>query len=230
MSENTPCSPVSYYAFYQLYRYFLKTPQISIKTVAERHFPEYEISEELREKKPLFITWKIKSRNGDYNLRGCIGTFARLSLLEGIEQYSLIAALEDSRFSPITYDELPRLKCSCNILKNFTVIYSNSSGGDILDWELGKHGIQLLFKHPKTNGKLSATFLPEVMPEQSWDKQDTFTNLIKKAGCWKYVDEILENYERYFTQVIRYEGEKSEITYDHFKSLLENDSDLNIER
>lgn len=45
---------------------------------------------------PLFITWK---KNGD--LRGCIGTFAPDRHSKLIPEYAIIAAMKDSRFSPI---------------------------------------------------------------------------------------------------------------------------------
>ena len=54
-------------------------------------------------KAPLFVTWM---KNGD--LRGCIGTFAEDGKLgETLARYSLIAALQDTRFSPIETSELP---------------------------------------------------------------------------------------------------------------------------
>ena len=55
--------------------------------------------------------------------------------------YALISAFEDSRFSPITNEELESLHWGLSLLWNFTPI-SNP-----LDWEVGKHGIEIDFYH-----------------------------------------------------------------------------------
>lgn len=54
-------------------------------------------------KYPLFVTWH---KNG--SLRGCIGTFDDSEPLgQTLMEYSLIAAVEDDRFPPISAKELP---------------------------------------------------------------------------------------------------------------------------
>ena len=47
------------------------------------------------------------------------------------------SALKDSRFPPMSRDELPRLLCSVSLLTNFEDV------GDYLDWEVGPAS-----KHP----------------------------------------------------------------------------------
>ncbi|SCV05891.1 LANO_0H17458g1_1 [Lachancea nothofagi CBS 11611] len=225
MSEDSASSPFAFYAFYQLYAHFhnsADSKRRSFEAIHKQLYPNYVVkSSRTTEKTSLFITWKKKGeKHQDYNLRGCIGTFAKLPLLRGIEKYSLIAALQDHRFPPISQAELPTLKCSCNILHSFQTIFSGKKG-DIFDWEVGVHGIELTFKEPTTGQVLSATFLPEVMPEQGWDKKDTFSNLIEKAGYWKDVDSLMDHYEDYFLEVVRYEGDKSQIEYKEFKRLME---------
>ena len=75
-------------------------------------------------KAPLFVTWM---KDGD--LRGCIGTFAEDGKLgETLAQYSLIAAVRDTRFDPISESEVPSLSCEISILSNFEEIQ------DPLDW------------------------------------------------------------------------------------------------
>lgn len=237
MEEGT-FSPYAFWAFYSLYHHLNKINKFerdnkitnikfdpSLNKINQKLFPEFDPID-FNEKKSLFVTWKKKAKHGnDYHLRGCIGTFSKLPCYYGIERYSLLASLEDPRFPPITKNELPLLKCGCNILNNFTTIYSNHNqtiNGDILDWEIGKHGIELKFRYPLTHGKLlSATFLPDVMVEQRWNQRDTFINLIEKAGVIASSLEVFENYNKYFVQVIRYEGHKSMITYDQFADKLE---------
>lgn len=52
--------------------------------------------------------------------------------------FSACSALKDSRFPPMTRDELPRLFCSVSLLTNFEDV------GDYLDWEVT--GTVLSFK------------------------------------------------------------------------------------
>ena len=241
--EEGKISPYAFWAFYSLYNHLnnsIKSEKNnklhnirfdpSLNKISHRLFPEFDRID-FNENKSLFITWKKKSRHdNEYHLRGCIGTFSKFPCYYAIERYSLLAALEDPRFPPITKKELPLLKCGCNMLSNFTTIYARNNQtvtGDIFDWEIGKHGIELKFKYPLTHPKLlSATFLPDVMVEQGWDQRDTFINLIEKAGVIASSYEILQNFDKYFVQVIRYEGHKSVITYDQFEDKLEELKDV----
>lgn len=226
---STKSSPYAFYAFYTLYNTLNEGTHstasstdgsLSFAKICNKLYPHQDIDSS--SSTSLFITWKKKVRQQsghgeDYALRGCIGTFAKLPVVSGIEKYSLIAALQDRRFPPIDKKELSQLKCSCNILQDFEKIYDGKTqAGDIFNWEIGTHGIELFFKHPQTGSICSATFLPEVMPEQGWDKEETFLNLIEKAGVYAHAKDILEDYENSFVKVIRYEGKKSAISYDEF--------------
>jgi hypothetical protein len=52
---------------------------------------------------PLFITWNtVDPDDQDVSLRGCIGTFESQPLTEGIHEYAIISALQDTRFRPIS--------------------------------------------------------------------------------------------------------------------------------
>ena len=106
------------------------------------------------------MTWQ---KNGD--LRGCIGTFAEDGKLgETLAKYSLIAAVRDTRFNPISLQELPTLRCEISILSDFEVIT------DPLGWEVGTHGIEIEFKENLQDERTyRGTFLPSVASEQEWD-------------------------------------------------------------
>lgn len=135
---------------------------------------------------PLFVTYHY---NG--SLRGCIGTFSPQSLPEGIANYALVAALEDSRFPPITIKELPHLTCTVTILAHFEDITLNP-----MDWVVGTHGIHLVFSYNGRNH--SSTFLPEVAQEQKWDQGDTLNHLVEKAGVnAEFTDVVAIKVERY---------------------------------
>ncbi|KAL8187545.1 UNVERIFIED_CONTAM: AMME chromosomal region protein 1-like [Gekko kuhli] len=121
---------------------------------------------------PLFVTWKT---GRDKRLRGCIGTFSAMNLHSGLREYTLTSALKDSRFPPLTREELPKLFCSVSLLTNF------EDATDYLDWEVGIHGIRIEFINEK-GVKRTATYLPEVAKEQDWDQIQTIDSLLRKGG------------------------------------------------
>ena len=69
------------------------------------------------------------------------------------------SALRDSRFSPVQPKELPSLQCGISLLTDF------EEADHHLDWDVGTHGIWIEFRN-ELGLKETATFLPEVMPEQ----------------------------------------------------------------
>jgi uncharacterized protein (TIGR00296 family) len=121
---------------------------------------------------PLFVTWKIGKEK---RLRGCIGTFSAMSLHSGLREYAITSALKDSRFDPISRDELPRLTVSVSILQGF----EETRG--YLDWTLGVHGIRIEFVNER-GSKRTATYLPQVATEQGWDQMQTIDSLLRKGG------------------------------------------------
>ncbi|XP_077448009.1 nuclear protein AMMECR1 [Stigmatopora argus] len=148
---------------------------------------------------PLFVTWKI---GRDKRLRGCIGTFSAMNLHSGLREYTLTSALKDSRFPPMTRDELPRLFCSVSLLTNFEDV------GDYLDWEVGVHGIRIEFFNEK-GSKRTATYLPEVAKEQGWDHIQTIDSLLRKGG---YKAPITNDFRKTI-KLTRYRSEKMTMGY-----------------
>lgn len=82
-----------------------------------------------------------------------------MNLQSGLREYAITSAFKDSRFSPVTREEFPKLSVSVSILRHF------EDGDDYLDWEVGIHGIRIEFINEKGN-KRTATYLPEVASEQ----------------------------------------------------------------
>ncbi|XP_068810071.1 AMMECR1-like protein isoform X3 [Struthio camelus] len=137
-------------------------------------FPQPRLPRFTNDPYPLFVTWKT---GRDKRLRGCIGTFSAMNLHSGLREYTLTSALKDSRFPPLTREELPKLFCSVSLLTNF------EDANDYLDWEVrtgafgtlhqsrsvrvrvGIHGIRIEFINEK-GVKRTATYLPEVAKEQ----------------------------------------------------------------
>ena len=128
---------------------------------------------------PLFVTWTTGKKK---DLRGCIGTFVSDNLEKNLQNFSIVAALKDRRFAPISAKEIPNLNVGVSLLINF------EDAKDCYDWEVGKHGIQIFFE--ESGGHFSATFLPEVPIEHKMDKNTTLQNLIRKAGYWGDLEDV----------------------------------------
>ncbi|KAH9482465.1 AMMECR1-like protein [Psilocybe cubensis] len=179
------------------------------------------------EKYPLFVTWDIKQR-GEWHLRGCIGNFEPMPIHDGLAEYALVSAFRDTRFRKIDRSELERLRCSVSLLTDF------ERGDTYLDWTIGVHGIRISFPHPSllqpsseapsplsSSGSLprvsskqtfSATYLPEVIPEQGWDKIEAIDSAIEKAG-WRH--RITEDLRRSI-KLVRYQSSQCSVTWDQY--------------
>ena len=150
---------------------------------------------------PLFVTWTT-GKNKD--LRGCIGTFVSNELETNLKNFSLIAALNDRRFPPISAKEIPNLNCGVSLLINF------EDAKDCYDWEVGKHGIQISFEE---GGHYSATFLPEVPIEHKMDKITTLKHLIRKAGYYGQLEDVDKK-----IKLRRYQSIKLFMTYEEYNN------------
>jgi uncharacterized protein (TIGR00296 family) len=165
------------------------------------------------DKYPLFVSWhkETKSR-GEPVLRGCKGTFSPREIHKGLSEFALISALKDTRFDPVTAQEIPFLHCAVSLLTEFEM------AADVFDWEIGTHGIILDFEH--SGKKLNATYLPEVAHEQGWTKMETLKSLARKAGYNGPVSE--RSLAEMNATITRYQSSKSKLTYReylHYKNL-----------
>lgn len=149
-------------------------------------------------KLPLFVTWK---KGVHHDLRGCIGTFSDLKLGDGLNEYAKTSAFHDSRFKPISKDEVPSLQCGVSLLVNFEKI------NGYRDWTIGRHGVRMNFDDGHRTR--SAVFLPEVASEQGWDHLDTVDNLIRKSGYAGHIDEDLRRRLR----IVRFQSSKIVLDY-----------------
>jgi uncharacterized protein (TIGR00296 family) len=161
----------------------------------------------------MFVTWKKLENDSEYRLRGCIGTFSARGLAEGLREYALNSAFQDSRFRPISHHEVPLLACDVSLLTNF------EPAKNLDDWKVGLHGISIEFV---VNGKTySGTYLPEVAPEQGWSQAQTITELILKAGYKQPISPKI----RQSIKLTRYQSSKSSLTHSDYlrlKGVLHN--------
>lgn len=121
-----------------------------------------------REKRSAFVTLTDRKTGA---LRGCIGEILPVRpLVEAVAARAVDAALHDPRFSPVTADELPRLRVEVSAL---TPPKRVGSWRDIV---LGRDGMTV-----EKDGRF-AVFLPQVAPEQAWSLSETLSYLSQKAG------------------------------------------------
>ena len=153
---------------------------------------------------PLFVTWTIGKEK---ELRGCIGTFQSGKLEKKLREYALLAAFDDDRFDPINKSEVKNLNCGISLLDKF------EKAKNVMDWEVGIHGIDIDFEDEKGND-YSATFLPEVAEEEGWDQRTTLKYLVRKAGYNGSLDKVLSG-----IKVTRYQSIKKTISYNEYKKM-----------
>ena len=105
------------------------------------------------------------------NLRGCVGFVEpEKPLYATVILAAQAAAVSDTRFAPVSPDELDDLSIEISVL---TPPVPVSGPKEI---ELGKHGI-ILSKHGRR-----ALFLPSVATSRGWDIETTLSHLALKAG------------------------------------------------
>jgi MEMO1 family protein len=131
------------------------------------------INPKLKIKRGAFVTLK---KNGE--LRGCIGHMVETTpLCSVVGAMALQAALNDSRFSPLTQNELSKVEFEISVLTPFMPV---KSADEIV---LGRDGVVV------KKGDKQAVYLPQVATETGWSKEMFLDQLCYKAGLsagdWK---------------------------------------------
>jgi AmmeMemoRadiSam system protein B/AmmeMemoRadiSam system protein A len=117
---------------------------------------EKSITPKLRQPLGAFVTLKK-----DGQMRGCIGRFeASAPLFEVVQQLAISSSTQDSRFPPVTEEEISGLVIEISVLTPMRRINS------IDEFQLGKHGIYM------KKGFSSGTFLPQVADETGWTTEE----------------------------------------------------------
>ena len=164
---------------------------------------------------PIFVTWDKNENNSSqllslspsWKLRGCIGNLSPRLLADAVGEYAIISAMKDRRFKPVQLHEVESLRCSVSLLINYEECQH------VYDWTVGSHGIMIKFYAPSMTGQYyNATYLPEVAPQQGWDRKKTVSSLIQKAGYYGPLStELIDS-----IQCTRYQSSKCSITYQEY--------------
>jgi AmmeMemoRadiSam system protein A len=122
-------------------------------------------TEHLAEHRGAFTTLTIGRE-----LRGCVGyVFPNYSLYRTVAETAVAAAMHDTRFTPVTPEELPNLEYEISVLSPLQPI-------DPEDVEVGKHGLVVTF------GGRRGLLLPQVPVEHGWDRETFLAQTCMKAG------------------------------------------------
>ncbi len=140
--------------------------------------PEHKITAGvLKENRGGFVTIK---KHG--NLRGCVGYIQAIKpLFQTVQEMAEAAALHDTRFNPVTKEELKDLEIEISVLTPLKRIT------DVSQIQVGVHGILI------RKGYYSGLLLPQVATENNWDRKTFLEQTCFKAGmydrdCWKDKD------------------------------------------
>jgi AmmeMemoRadiSam system protein A len=124
----------------------------------------------LSEPRGAFVTLR-SGKGSSAPLRGCIGRMgAKEALIRVVKEMAAAAAFEDPRFPPLDKKEFPNISIEVTVLSPMRAI------GSVAEIEVGRHGVLM------TKGWHQAVFLPQVAPEQGWNREELLVNLCYKAG------------------------------------------------
>ena len=152
--------------------------------LTEKSIPAYQPSDEgLVEKKGAFV-----SLHRGEELRGCIGQlYPDQELYKIVQHCAVSAALEDTRFLPVTGEELDELTIEISVLSPFRRIRR------IEEIEVGKHGLYIV------QGRFRGLLLPQVATQYGWDRVTFLKQTCRKSGlpesAWQDPHTIIHTFE-----------------------------------
>lgn len=127
-----------------------------------------------------------------------------------------------------------RATADADAARSVSLLTAFEDAASYLDWTVGVHGIHISFPHPTDSGASEApsplssstsiptrgafkhtyhaTYLPQIAPEQGWDKIETVDSAIRKAG-WN--GRITEDIRRSI-RLRRYQSRKASVSWDEY--------------
>jgi AmmeMemoRadiSam system protein B/AmmeMemoRadiSam system protein A len=155
-----------------------KSLQTYLKSGGKTEISPEKLTPSLQRLKGVFVTLKKKGQ-----LRGCIGCIPPTNpLYQVVINYAVNSAVNDPRFSPMTMAEEPLVDIEISVLSSLKRVKGPE------DIVVGKHGAYMV------KGRSAAIFLPQVAPEQGWDRNTMLSELSLKAGmnedAWREKDAL----------------------------------------
>jgi AmmeMemoRadiSam system protein A len=145
-----------------------------LSALQDRPLPEAQPdSDWLSEPRGVFTTLYLRNDlrgHPDHQLRGCVGYALPVApLFRAVAETARSAAFDDSRFSPVTWDEALALEISLSILSRLLPI-------DPDQVRVGRHGLFI------SEGARRGLLLPQVPVENGWDRETFLEQTCRKAG------------------------------------------------
>ena len=132
--------------------------------------------------------------NKQNSLRGCIGYSLPIKKLsDGLIDAAISAATHDTRFNPVTADELDKITFEVTVLTPPVEIKVEQSSEYLTEIKVGRDG--LIVENPYTSGLL----LPQVPIEHDWNVEEFLGYTCEKAGleknAWKDMTTKISKFE-----------------------------------
>lgn len=148
--------------------------ETGVRTNTYLDLSAYALTPVLKESHGAFVTL----RRGD-ELRGCVGYMTNTcSLAEAVRDNAYNAGLRDTRFPPVTPEELPDLRIEISVLRPGEIPGSPFTRVKSLDEiVIGRDGV--FVERPPWRG---GVLLPQVAVERGWDVAQFLSAACVKAG------------------------------------------------
>lgn len=158
---------------------------IELVTMARRVVTEFlknnsKINDIAFDSKFNFSSGVFVTLNKKDSLRGCIGfPLPVKKLSKGLVDAAISAATQDTRFSPVTVDELDEIVFEVTVLTPPVEIKVSRPSEYLTEIRVGRDG--LIVENSYTSGLL----LPQVPTEYGWDVEEFLEYTCQKAGLRK---------------------------------------------
>ncbi len=143
-----------------------------------------DIVKKYNEKAGVFVTLNAVQRRVE-ELRGCVGfTTPERMLYDAIINAAIASATSDTRFRPVTKEELDKIAVEISVLTKpelISVTHPNQYKEKI---RVGRDGLIVQWRYG------AGLLLPQVPVEHKWDEEQFLCETCVKAGampdCWLY--------------------------------------------
>lgn len=132
--------------------------------------------------------------NKQNSLRGCIGyPIPVKKLSDGLIDAAISAATQDTRFSPVSFDELDKITFEVTVLTPPVEIKVKEYADYLKEIKVGRDGLIV------ENSYSSGLLLPQVPMEYGWNVEEFLEYTCQKAGlgkdAWKDKDTKISRFE-----------------------------------
>jgi AmmeMemoRadiSam system protein A len=143
----------------------------------------HTVHKNLTERRGAFV-----SLHRGEELRGCIGQlYPDRALYKIVQHCVLSAALEDTRFLPVTREEVQDLSIEISVLSPFRCVRT------VEEIEVGKHGLYVV------QGRFRGLLLPQVATQFHWDRTKFLEQTCLKSGltesAWRDPNTMIHTFE-----------------------------------